>query len=117
MQSGKSDIFALGLVFFFVLSKGRHVFGVTRSETRRNILNPAFQPIIMFNDAKWQAYKVIIQQMIQHDPTLRPACEDVLKNILGLSEKLCEVPQAGYVQTHKTPNRIKSIQLNISQKM
>ena len=74
------DIFSLGLVFYYVLTKGLHPFDCGDRYMREvNIRKGQFniKPLEVLGDAAYEA-KALIQQMIHANPRLRPTAKDVM---------------------------------------
>ncbi|KPJ08216.1 Serine/threonine-protein kinase/endoribonuclease IRE1 [Papilio machaon] len=75
------DIFSLGCVFYYVLSRGQHPFGdVLRRQA--NILTGDYsleQLDKILPEEELVVTKILIRAMISSRPQLRPPCETVLK--------------------------------------
>lgn len=70
------DVFAMGLLFHYVLSNGKHPFG-ERYERDVNILNGKdFVKTLLRNHS--QDTQMLVQQMIAHKPELRLSCPKIL---------------------------------------
>lgn len=80
----KVDIFAMGCVFYYILTESKHPFGSTKMEQEQNILNGKFDlsAIEQFPDAHNLIFK-----MIQKDPQNRPDIEDIIKHPLFWNKK------------------------------
>ncbi|KAI1361446.1 hypothetical protein F5Y08DRAFT_17431 [Xylaria arbuscula] len=74
------DIFSLGLVFYYVLTKGLHPFDCGDRYMREvNIRKGQFslKQLEVLGDAAYEA-KALIQTMLQADPRVRPSAKDVM---------------------------------------
>lgn len=87
------DIFSLGCVFYYVLSKGKHPFG-DRYLREGNIIKDAYILDELHNTLEDQSLiveaKDLISQMISHDPIKRPTALQILAHpfFWGISRKL-----------------------------
>lgn len=79
------DIFSLGLVFFYVLSKGKHPFGdVLRRQA--NILGGDYDLSILLSNV---SAHTLIEKMLSTDPLERPPARAILKHpIFWAKEKV-----------------------------
>ncbi|KAI0146821.1 hypothetical protein GGR57DRAFT_282706 [Xylariaceae sp. FL1272] len=92
------DIFSLGLVFFYVLTKGLHPFDCGDRYMREvNIRKGQFnlKPLEILGDVAHEA-KALIETMIRADPQSRPTAKDVMAHPFFWSAKeqlsfLCDV--------------------------
>ncbi|KAI3322136.1 hypothetical protein HD806DRAFT_523524 [Xylariaceae sp. AK1471] len=92
------DIFSLGLVFFYVLTKGLHPFDCGDRYMREvNIRKGQFnlKPLEVLGDVAYEA-KALIETMLRADPRARPSAKDVMAHPFFWSAKeqlafLCDV--------------------------
>ncbi|KAI1465563.1 uncharacterized protein F4812DRAFT_452128 [Daldinia caldariorum] len=92
------DIFSLGLVFFYVLTKGLHPFDCGDRYMREvNIRKGQFslKPLDVLGDVAHEA-KALIETMLRSDPRARPSAKDVMSHPFFWSAKerlafLCDV--------------------------
>ncbi|KAI1311339.1 hypothetical protein F5Y03DRAFT_304410 [Xylaria venustula] len=92
------DIFSLGLVFYYVLTKGLHPFDCGDRYMREvNIRKGQFnlKPLEMLGDVAYEA-KALIETMLRADPRARPSAKDVMAHPFFWSPKeqlafLCDV--------------------------
>ncbi|KAI1746999.1 hypothetical protein F4782DRAFT_552612 [Xylaria castorea] len=92
------DIFSLGLVFFYVLTKGSHPFDLGDRYMREvNIRKGQFslKPLDVLGDVAYEA-KALIETMLRADPRARPTANDVMAHPFFWSAKerlafLCDV--------------------------
>ncbi|KAI1329241.1 hypothetical protein F5Y16DRAFT_397703 [Xylariaceae sp. FL0255] len=92
------DIFSLGLVFFYVLTKGLHPFDCGDRYMREvNIRKGQFslKPLEMLGDVAFEA-KALIETMLRSDPRERPSAKDVMAHPFFWTAKeqlsfLCDV--------------------------
>ncbi|KAL7628492.1 bifunctional endoribonuclease/protein kinase ire1 [Parahypoxylon ruwenzoriense] len=92
------DIFSLGLVFFYVLTKGLHPFDCGDRYMREvNIRKGQFnlKPLDVLGDFAHEA-KALIETMLRSDPRARPSAKDVMSHPFFWSAKerlafLCDV--------------------------
>ncbi|KAI0904530.1 hypothetical protein F4823DRAFT_204688 [Ustulina deusta] len=92
------DIFSLGLVFFYVLTKGLHPFDCGDRYMREvNIRKGQFnlKPLEVLGDVAYEA-KTLIGTMLRADPRARPTAKDVMSHPFFWSAKeqlafLCDV--------------------------
>ncbi|KAJ8131760.1 hypothetical protein O1611_g1866 [Lasiodiplodia mahajangana] len=92
------DIFSLGLVFFYVLTKGLHPFDCGDRYMREvNIRKGQFslKPLDVLGDVAYEA-KALIETMLRADPRARPTAKDVMSHPFFWSAKeqlafLCDV--------------------------
>ncbi|GAP92074.1 putative protein kinase and ribonuclease protein [Rosellinia necatrix] len=92
------DIFSLGLVFFYVLTKGLHPFDCGDRYMREvNIRKGQFslKPLEVLGDVAYEA-KALIETMLRADPRSRPTAKDVMSHPFFWSAKeqlafLCDV--------------------------
>ncbi|KAI1454288.1 hypothetical protein F4805DRAFT_329959 [Annulohypoxylon moriforme] len=92
------DIFSLGLVFFYVLTKGLHPFDCGDRYMREvNIRKGQFnlKPLDVLGDFAHEA-KALIETMLRADPRARPSAKDVMSHPFFWSPKerlafLCDV--------------------------
>ncbi|KAI1181541.1 hypothetical protein F5B17DRAFT_273946 [Nemania serpens] len=92
------DIFSLGLVFFYVLTKGLHPFDCGDRYMREvNIRKGEFslKPLDVLGDVAYEA-KALIETMLRADPRARPTAKDVMSHPFFWSAKeqlafLCDV--------------------------
>jgi len=92
------DIFSLGLVFYYVLTKGLHPFDCGDRYMREvNIRKGQFslQPLDVLGDVSFEA-KALVEQMLQSEPKHRPTAMDVMAHPFFWSAKeqlafLCDV--------------------------
>ena len=71
-----SDIQVLGMLFYFVLTKGRHPFGKLYFDQLSNIRKGVYN-LSQLNDP---VPKDLIEWMLHHDPNQRPTVEQCLKH-------------------------------------
>ncbi|KAI2626362.1 hypothetical protein GGS21DRAFT_540853 [Xylaria nigripes] len=92
------DIFSLGLVFFYVLTKGLHPFDCGDRYMREvNIRKGQFnlKPLEVLGDVAFEA-KALVETMLRADPRVRPTAKDVMSHPFFWSAKeqlafLCDV--------------------------
>ncbi|KAI8628069.1 hypothetical protein F5Y19DRAFT_151840 [Xylariaceae sp. FL1651] len=92
------DIFSLGLVFFYVLTKGLHPFDCGDRYMREvNIRKGQFnlKPLEVLGDVAYEA-RALIETMLRADPRARPTAKDVMSHPFFWSAKeqlafLCDV--------------------------
>ncbi|KAI1110538.1 hypothetical protein F5Y14DRAFT_465618 [Nemania sp. NC0429] len=92
------DIFSLGLVFFYVLTKGLHPFDCGDRYMREvNIRKGQFnlKPLDVLGDVAYEA-RALIETMLRADPRARPTAKDVMSHPFFWSAKeqlafLCDV--------------------------
>lgn len=82
-QGRRADIFALGLIYYFVFSDGRHAFGTTRAEIRENVLSPDFYPELPLA-LQYIGFQDVIRIMLAHNYRDRPTADIVLATILQM---------------------------------
>lgn len=83
------DVFSLGCVFYYALSKGEHLF-YTKDQTdmQKNIRNPRYKldpgkiSIKIISCEKWrkQLGAQLVNSMVQRNPESRPTVKDVASN-------------------------------------
>lgn len=74
----KVDIFAMGCIFHYVCSQGKHPFGDKSYNRPYNIVNNILTEIKI---PKTHAYRIIIESMIHTNPEDRPSASDVLQQL------------------------------------
>ncbi|KAI1173642.1 hypothetical protein F4777DRAFT_430590 [Nemania sp. FL0916] len=92
------DIFSLGLVFFYVLTKGLHPFDcgdryMREVNIRKGLFN--LKPLEALGDVAYEA-KALIEMMLRSDPRARPTAKDVMAHPFFWTPKeqlafLCDV--------------------------
>ncbi|KAI0021709.1 hypothetical protein F4780DRAFT_276980 [Xylariomycetidae sp. FL0641] len=106
------DIFSLGLVFYYVLTKGLHPFDCGDRYMREvNIRKGQFnlQPLDMLGDVAHEA-KALIETMLRADPRARPSAKDVMSHPFFWSPKerlafLCDVSDHFELEPRDPPSR------------
>ncbi|CAH7682124.1 IRE protein kinase [Phakopsora pachyrhizi] len=75
------DIFSLGCIYYYVLSRGDHPFG-SRLEREVRILKGEFclDQLEDYEDEESFESRALIRSMIRSDPRKRPTAEEVLQN-------------------------------------
>lgn len=88
-ETKQSDIFALGCIFYYALSKGVHPFKDTMHYNEDGILKnikegKAFTNKILNYDEEYKKYSVtdLINQMTNKNHEKRPCCEFILNNVV-----------------------------------
>ena len=95
------DIFSLGCVFYFCLTQGSHPFDKDGKFMREaNIVKGLYSldALTILGDYQWEA-KVLVGQMLSHDPKLRPDAATILTHpfFWGAEDRLeflCHVSDA-----------------------
>ena len=79
----KADVFSLGCVFHFTLTKMGHPFGSYKDpEKCQDNIRKAMPPQLVESDFREHVWIIkIIEQMIKHDPLQRPDAEEVLQSL------------------------------------
>ena len=79
----KADVFSLGCVFHFIITKMGHPFGSYRDLKKCQInINDGIDPKLRESDFRDHVWIMkIIEQMIKHDPLQRPDAEEVLQSL------------------------------------
>ena len=79
----KTDVFSLGCVFYFTLTKMGHPFGVYKDLKKcADNIRKAMPPQLVESDFREHVWILkIIEQMIKHDPLQRPDAEEVLRSL------------------------------------
>ncbi|KAI5859583.1 hypothetical protein GGS23DRAFT_314215 [Durotheca rogersii] len=106
------DIFSLGLVFFYVLTKGLHPFDCGDRYMREvNIRKGQFnlKPLDMLGDVSHEA-KALIETMLRSDPRARPSAKDVMSHPFFWSPKerlafLCDVSDHFELEPRDPPSK------------
>ncbi|KAI0850456.1 hypothetical protein F5Y00DRAFT_260752 [Daldinia vernicosa] len=106
------DIFSLGLVFFYVLTKGLHPFDCGDRYMREvNIRKGQFslKPLDVLGDVAHEA-KALIETMLRADPRARPSAKDVMSHPFFWSAKerlafLCDVSDHFELEPRDPPSR------------
>ncbi|KAI0117517.1 hypothetical protein F4814DRAFT_448518 [Daldinia grandis] len=106
------DIFSLGLVFFYVLTKGLHPFDCGDRYMREvNIRKGQFslKPLDVLGDVAHEA-KALIETMLRSDPRARPSAKDVMSHPFFWSAKerlafLCDVSDHFELEPRDPPSR------------
>lgn len=79
LQTPKMDIFSLGCIFYFVLTKGKHPFGNISASCDHNILNGKVD--FQQNYCRiLQENLSLIEKMIAKNPLDRPDTEAILRH-------------------------------------
>ena len=88
-----SDIQVLGMLFYFVLTKGKHPFGKWYFDRLSNTRKGAYD-LYQLTDL---VAKDLIEWMLQHDPNQRPTVEQCLKHpyIISTDEKFAFLMAVG----------------------
>uniref|UniRef100_A0AC35U5D9 Endoribonuclease n=1 Tax=Rhabditophanes sp. KR3021 TaxID=114890 RepID=A0AC35U5D9_9BILA len=73
------DIFALGCIYYFVLSKGRHPFG-EGNVRQNNIMKKSKGDLSLIKDNELSVH--LIESMIQYTPSFRPSAKSCLAHPL-----------------------------------
>nr|XP_039249912.1 serine/threonine-protein kinase/endoribonuclease IRE1-like [Styela clava] len=79
-MSYKSDIYSAGLVFYFTLSDGRHVFGDEEHRWKSMIIDGVVPPLNEINCLNAEMAKDLIKQMISFNADSRPTGDQVLSH-------------------------------------
>ncbi|KAI0104042.1 hypothetical protein F4776DRAFT_483845 [Hypoxylon sp. NC0597] len=106
------DIFSLGLVFFYVLTKGLHPFDCGDRYMREvNIRKGQFnlKPLDMLGDFAHEA-KALIETMLRSDPRARPSAKDVMSHPFFWTGKerlafLCDVSDHFELEPRDPPSK------------
>ncbi|OTB11497.1 hypothetical protein K445DRAFT_15558 [Daldinia sp. EC12] len=106
------DIFSLGLVFFYVLTKGLHPFDCGDRYMREvNIRKGQFslKPLDVLGDVAHEA-KALIETMLRSDPRARPSAKDVMSHPFFWSAKerlafLCDVSDHFELEPRDPPSK------------
>ncbi|KAI0175507.1 hypothetical protein GGR52DRAFT_315251 [Hypoxylon sp. FL1284] len=106
------DIFSLGLVFFYVLTKGLHPFDCGDRYMREvNIRKGQFnlKPLDVLGDFAYEA-KALIETMLRSDPRARPSAKDVMSHPFFWSAKerlafLCDVSDHFELEPRDPPSK------------
>ncbi|KAI8965311.1 hypothetical protein F5Y11DRAFT_344755 [Daldinia sp. FL1419] len=106
------DIFSLGLVFFYVLTKGLHPFDCGDRYMREvNIRKGQFslKPLDVLGDFAHEA-KALIETMLRSDPRARPSAKDVMSHPFFWSAKerlafLCDVSDHFELEPRDPPSK------------
>ena len=73
----RSDIQVMGMICFYILTKGEHPFGKTSDERTKNLQRG--RPV-NYGDISDHAARELISWMLEHDIKKRPHVEDALKH-------------------------------------
>ncbi|KAI1491629.1 hypothetical protein F5X96DRAFT_460897 [Biscogniauxia mediterranea] len=106
------DIFSLGLVFFYVLTKGLHPFDCGDRYMREvNIRKGQFnlKPLDVLGDFSHEA-KALIETMLRSDPRARPTAKDVMSHPFFWTAKerlafLCDVSDHFELEPRDPPSK------------
>ncbi|KAI1390423.1 uncharacterized protein F4822DRAFT_428760 [Hypoxylon trugodes] len=106
------DIFSLGLVFFYVLTKGLHPFDCGDRYMREvNIRKGQFnlKPLDVLGDFAHEA-KALVETMLRSDPRARPSARDVMSHPFFWSAKerlafLCDVSDHFELEPRDPPSK------------
>ncbi|KAI1370965.1 hypothetical protein F4677DRAFT_326333 [Hypoxylon crocopeplum] len=106
------DIFSLGLVFFYVLTKGLHPFDCGDRYMREvNIRKGQFnlKPLDVLGDFAHEA-KALIETMLRSDPRARPTAKDVMSHPFFWTAKerlafLCDVSDHFELEPRDPPSK------------
>jgi serine/threonine-protein kinase/endoribonuclease IRE1 len=82
-KTQKVDVFSLGCVFYYLMSKGEHPFG-KRFERDQNILNGKFDLNAVSPDLvneRVEEFQHMISMMIKPDPKLRSRTNKILNHV------------------------------------
>ncbi|XP_057377158.1 putative ankyrin repeat protein RF_0381 [Daphnia carinata] len=90
-ESSKSDIYAEGLVFGYILLKGRHPYGNSDLEIVRNIMNQ--NPVNMSEISHKHLARNLIEKMLAMTPDTRITSEDVVTQLHSIKIKLTEAEE------------------------
>lgn len=119
------DIFSLGCVFFYILTKGSHPFG-DRYLREGNIIKGEYDLSPLKSNFSGSHYEVshLISSMINHNPKLRPDTSTILKHpyFWPMSKKLdflLKVSDRFEIEKRDPPSelllQLESISLNVHQ--
>lgn len=100
LQTTSVDIFSLGCVFYYVISKGSHPFG-DLVKRQLNILSYEFE-LKIFNQSQVDSTTVLAEElitdMISKDPAKRPPAKAVLMHpFFWNSEKILNFLQVNWL--------------------
>lgn len=117
--SKSCDIFSTGLIFYFVLSGGKHAFGEVEFRRDTNIADGVGMCLDGIKDLPdCEIARSLIARMLNPDPNQRPTIKEVLKdpffwdvprklrfyeNVVKHCELSKEVPGDSYPKKHETP--------------
>ncbi|RZF48446.1 hypothetical protein LSTR_LSTR007931 [Laodelphax striatellus] len=73
------DIFSLGCVFYYVLSKGKHPFG-DPLRRQANILSSDYDLSAVEGEQEWRPWRSLIEKMVVAEPSERPPVHVVSKH-------------------------------------
>ncbi|XP_057373274.1 death-associated protein kinase 1-like [Daphnia carinata] len=85
----KSDVFVLGLVFGYIFSEGKHLFGSHEKEIHDNIIGK--DPVNMKDiDGELRKYYEddLLRKMLEYDPEKRISSAEVVKQLALIYKKL-----------------------------
>ncbi|NOT33882.1 MAG: protein kinase [Candidatus Eisenbacteria bacterium] len=81
---GRTDIFALGTVFYEMLAARNPFAGDTYDAVRERIMNAAPEPVTRVNPTVGVALSDVIAKMMSKDPARRhPTCADLMQDLLA----------------------------------
>lgn len=88
MSSGwQADMFALGILLFQVITRGKHPFGEDKEEIDQNIQNDNIKNMIMLDDMP--EAKDLISSLLDHKPESRPKAAVVYNHPFFWDLKMC----------------------------
>ncbi|XP_057371817.1 serine/threonine-protein phosphatase 6 regulatory ankyrin repeat subunit A-like [Daphnia carinata] len=109
--STKSDVFAEGLVFGYILLKGRHIYGENELEIMNNIMKN--ESVNMSKIHQKHLARNLIEQMLTSTPDTRITSEEVVNQLeaikIKFSEKQKQLHQLSTCPTTDYRNNIESL--------
>ncbi|XP_045035201.1 serine/threonine-protein kinase/endoribonuclease IRE2 [Daphnia magna] len=87
----KSDVYAEGLVFGYILLKGSHIYGENDSEIRSNIMNDKSVNMNQIHESHWA--RNLIKKMLSKTPDTRITSEEVVIQLQSIKIELKEGEQ------------------------